>query len=58
MVNIPPITSGPRIRKDQAIQILIGEGFTKLEAVLFLQAKTAANRSLINCRVQKRIKEA
>lgn len=56
-MTIPPIREGARMTKEEAIIALQAQGFTKLEAVLFLEAKTAAERFVINCKVQKRIKE-
>lgn len=54
---IPPIREGPRMSKEEAVEALICLSFTKLEAVSFLKATTAAERFVINCKVQNRIKE-
>jgi len=56
-VTIPPISEGSRITKEEAVEALLCQGFTKLEAVSFLEAKTQAERFVINCQVQNRIKE-
>ncbi len=56
MSTIPPIRYGPKLTKEEAVKLLVGIGFTRLEAVLFLEAPTREVRRAIHAQVMKRLK--
>ncbi|MBA7577585.1 hypothetical protein ES708_19438 [subsurface metagenome] len=56
MSTIPPIKNGPRLTLGMAVKLLVGIGFTRLEAVLFLKTETFEARKAIHAQVMKRLK--
>lgn len=56
MEGIPSIKAGPRLTREEAVKLLVGLSFTRLEAVLFLDAKSREDRHALHARVIKRLK--